>query len=158
MVLAEHTSRHRFEIDLAKFAVPTQLCDAAVGAGAVKPHADGTPRSRTATRRVDEPAVGRERHLLPDWFVVNIVRGITMVIFVLTMFVVYMAVTSTFNHLIKAPVLVVHTRVTLPAGAHSGWWPRRGGRRRRRCRRRQEGGVILSRRARPPVCQCDPGI
>ena len=47
---------------------------------------------------------------------VNIVAASAMVMFVLTMFVVYMAVTSTFNHLIKAPVLVVHTHMTLPAG------------------------------------------
>ena len=87
----------------------------------VKPHADGTPRSPYG----DPPAWTNPRWVAnaiyyPIWFVVNIVRGITMVIFVLTMFVVYMAVTSTFNHLIKAPVLVVHTRVTLPAGRALG--------------------------------------
>ena len=61
----------------------------------------------------------------PIWFVVNIVRCITMVIFVLTMFVVYMAVTSTFNHLIKAPVHGAHARdpsrrARTRAGGHGG--------------------------------------
>ena len=133
-----HTSRATVrDRSLLKFA-RRRMCDAAVGAGA-KLHADGTPRSPYGDPPVDGPRWVANAIYYPVGFGQH--PPITMVIRAHHVRGVH-GRHLTFNHLIKAPVLVAHAR-DLPAGRALGLVATEEEAVAARRRRRQEGGVIL---------------